>query len=47
MGVGVLLVRDFTMGETIVMGLLVAGGVALVAWLIAGYFERRGGFGKK
>lgn len=47
MAVGVLLVRDFSMAETIAMGLAVALGVALVSWLIAGYFERRGGFGKK
>ena len=40
-------VRDFTMQETILMALVVAFGVAFLTWLTAGYYERRGGFGKK
>jgi len=43
----VLLVRDFTPEETILMGIVVAFGVAFFSWLLAGYYERRGGFGKK
>ena len=42
-----LLVRDFSMEETILMGIVIAVGVGFVAWLLAGYYERRGGFGKK
>lgn len=42
-----LLVRDFSMEETILMGIVIAVGVGFVAWLLAGYYERRGGFGRK
>lgn len=44
---GIPLVRDFTMEETVIMGIVVALGVAFFAWLLAGYYERRGGYGKK
>lgn len=40
-------VRDFTLGEMIVMGLVASLGIAFITWLVAGYYERRGGFGKK
>ncbi len=40
-------VRAFTVWETLLLGLLAAIGVGLLTWLIAGYYERRGGFGKK
>lgn len=40
-------VRDFSLVETILMAVIVALGIALVSWLFAGYYERRGGFGKK
>lgn len=43
----ILLVRDFTMQETILMGIVVGIGVSFVTWLLAGYYERRGGMGKK
>ena len=43
----ILAVRDFSLEETILMGIVVALGVAFFAWLLAGYYERRGGFGKK
>ncbi|MBI2078710.1 MAG: hypothetical protein HYT80_10135 [Euryarchaeota archaeon] len=42
-----LLVRDFSPEETIIMGIVIGFGVAFFAWLLAGYYERRGGFGKK
>lgn len=42
-----LLVRDFSMEETILMGIVIAIGIGFFAWLLAGYYERRGGFGKK
>ena len=41
------LVRDFAPEETLVLGIVIAIGVAFLAWLLAGYYERRGGFGKK
>lgn len=40
-------VRDFSVWETVVMSLVIALGIGLLTWLIAGYYERRGGFGKK
>lgn len=40
-------VRDFSVTETVIMSLVVALGIAFLTWLIAGYYERRGGFGKK
>lgn len=40
-------VRDFDMQDTIIMAIIVAVGIALFTWLVAGYYERRGGFGKK
>ena len=40
-------VRDFSVTETVVMALVVALGISFLTWLIAGYYERRGGFGKK
>jgi hypothetical protein len=42
-----LLVRDFTMEETVLLGIVVMVGVGFLTWLLAGYYERRGGFGKK
>lgn len=44
---GILVVREFTLEETVIMGIVIAFGVAFFAWLLAGYYERRGGFGKK
>jgi hypothetical protein len=41
------LVREFTLEETVIMGIVIAFGVAFLSWLLAGYYERRGGFGKK
>ena len=41
------LVRDFNLEETLLMGIVVAIGIAFLTWLLAGYYERRGGFGKK
>jgi hypothetical protein len=47
-GVNLLLtVRDFSVTETVVMALVVALGISFLTWLIAGYYERRGGLGKK
>jgi hypothetical protein len=40
-------VRAFSVWETLVIGIVVGLGVSFVTWLIAGYYERRGGFGKK
>jgi uncharacterized protein with PQ loop repeat len=40
-------VRDFSLTETVILALFVALGIAFVTWLLAGYYERRGGFGKK
>lgn len=40
-------VREFSVWEILVLGIVAALGVALFTWLIAGYYERRGGFGKK
>lgn len=40
-------VRDFSVTETVILALVVALGIAFVSWLVAGYYERRGGFGKK
>ena len=40
-------VREYNLMETILIGLLVALGVTFISWLLAGYYERRGGFGKK
>ncbi len=40
-------IRNFSLWETIVLGLVVALGIAFITWLLAGYYERRGGFGKK
>lgn len=40
-------VRDFSLWEEIVLALVVGFGIALLTWLVAGYYERRGGFGKK
>lgn len=40
-------VREFTLLETVAMALIVAVGLAFLTWLLAGYYERRGGFGKK
>ena len=42
-----LVVREFTLEETVIMGIVIAFGVGFLAWLLAGYYERRGGFGKK
>jgi hypothetical protein len=42
-----LLVREFSLEETLLMGIVIAVGVGFFAWLLAGYYERRGGFGKK
>lgn len=38
---------DFTLVDTIIIGLVAALGVGLLTWLVAGYYERRGGMGKK
>lgn len=40
-------VPDFSLTDTVLMSLVAAAGIGLLTWLIAGYFERRGGFGKK
>jgi hypothetical protein len=40
-------VPELSLGLTILVGLGIAVGVGFLTWLIAGYFERRGGFGKK
>lgn len=40
-------VRAFSVWEILLLGLVAAIGVGLLTWLIAGYYERRGGFGKK
>lgn len=42
-----LTIREFTLWETVLMALVVALGLGLLTWLLAGYYERRGGFGKK
>ena len=47
LGPAILAVRDFSVEEVVLMGVILAFGVGFVAWLIAGYYERRGGFGKK
>lgn len=44
---GLVLVRDFSVQETVLMGIVLSIGVGFVAWLVAGYYERRGGIGKK
>lgn len=31
----------------LLIAIAVAIGVAFITWLLAGYYERRGGFGKK
>lgn len=40
-------VRDYSLWETVILATLIAFGVAFLTWLLAGYYERRGGFGKK
>lgn len=47
MAVLALAVRDFSVTETVIMSLVIAVGISFVTWLVAGYYERRGGFGKK
>ena len=43
----ILSVRTFSPEEKMLMGIVIAVGVGFFTWLIAGYYERRGGFGKK
>ena len=40
-------VRDPSLQEAILIAFFIAVGVAFLTWLLAGYYERRGGFGKK
>jgi len=43
----ILAVRSFTVEEKLLMGIVIAFGIAFFTWLVAGYYERRGGMGKK
>jgi hypothetical protein len=47
LGVLALSVRAFTLWEVLVMSIVAGLGVAFVTWLLAGYYERRGTFGKR
>lgn len=40
-------VPDFNLVDTVLLSLVAAFGIGFLTWLIAGYYERRGGFGKK
>lgn len=40
-------VPDFSLTDTIIMAVVAAVGIGFLTWLVAGYYERRGGFGKK
>jgi hypothetical protein len=40
-------VQNLTFWQIVIVGIAIGLGIAFFTWLIAGYYERRGGFGKK
>lgn len=40
-------VSSFSLTDRILMAIVAAVGIGFLTWLLAGYYERRGGFGKK